>query len=666
MTPFHSILFDAVVEHRRLEPRAHSFRYRVRYFAFDLDELPELDRRLPLFSYNRWNLFSIHDEDYLDSSHASIREKLERHLHRAGFTGTLGHIVLVTSPRFLFKVFNPVSFYFLFDSRGDAAGLVAEVNNTFGERHLYVLTDPEVDSFGAFRRYVADKVFHVSPFNDMEGRYEFLVQDIRKELRIQIRLWRKRRVVFEASLEGQPLPLTTGTLLREGIRHPTIAHQTMPRILWQASRLYQKRKLPVYSKPVARHPWTLIKNPPSVMDRRFQKWFLEMLTLVRQGSLKVSLPDGSTRYFGLQGSHPDVSLQIVDPKFFRRVFLGGDVGLGEAFMEGAWDTSDLTAFITLLIVNRELLEGRQSMASRLLSFTDRWRHLARANTLRGSRRNIRRHYDLSNDLFAAFLDPSMTYSCAVFERDDEDLETAQLRKLRRIIRKARIGPGDHVLEIGCGWGSFAIVAARETGCRVTGITVPAAQRHLATERVRQERLEDQITILLTDYRRVAGRFDRIISIEMLEAVGHEHYPEFFSCCERLLAPNGLIVLQTIALPDHRYETYRKGCDWIQKYIFPGGLLPSLSALCTAMAASSRFYVESLENIGIHYARTLRAWRERFLDRWDTIRTLGFDENFRRMWLYYLSFCEAAFATRTLNDLQIVLSRPGNPTLNRPG
>ena len=256
-----------------------------------------------------------------------------------------------------------------------------------------------------------------------------------------------------------------------------------------------------------------------------------------------------------------------------------------------------------------------------------------------------------------------TYSCGIFRSETENLEQAQRNKLWAMITKARIGAEDHVLEIGCGWGGFALEAVRETGCRVTGITLSKEQHAFACRRVAEAGLQDRITLLLRDYRHVEGRFDRIVSIEMLEAVGHKYFGDFFRCCDRLLKPKGLAVLQTITIPDHRYDRYRKGCDWIQKHIFPGGHLPSLGALCRAMAENSRFFVEHLENIGIHYARTLREWRLRFERNVDKVAELGFDRTFQRKWLYYLSFCEAAFGTRSLGNLQLVLTRPNNRSLD---
>lgn len=663
MNEIRSKLFTVQLEHERLQPVEHRFHYPVRIYAFDLAELSMLDRRLPLFSHNRFNLVSLHDRDYLDAGPGSIRDKLLPHLRKQGVSGAIDRVVLITSARYLNRVFNPVSFYYVYRDAGDLAAIVAEVNNTFGERHLYVLTEPDPNPGRAFRRYQADKAFHVSPFHDMSGRYEFYFSDLERELAIEIQLWKSDQMAFRARIQGAPQALTAWNLARQTLRRPLLPHLTMPRILWQAAKLYGSKRLRVFSKPVAQSPWTLRKNPPTLRDKIFEPRVLEVLSKVAIGRLQVTLPDGTVRRFGEAGGEPTADLLIRDPSFFSRVALGGDVGFGESFMEDGWDSSDPTALLRLLIDNREALADGSSPAARLLARINRLRHLARPNSVPGSRRNIRRHYDLSNDFFAAFLDSTMTYSCALFQAGENDLEQAQRRKLRAIADKARLRATDHVLEIGCGWGGFAILAARETGCRVTGITVSQAQCELARTRVGAAGLEDRVEIVLRDYRQMRGRFDKIISIEMLEAVGDAHYPDFFRCCERLLTPRGLVVLQTITIPDHRYDAYRKDCDWIQKYIFPGGLLPSVTALSRAMAETSRFHLESLENIGVHYALTLRQWRLRLLDQWDQIGASGFDREFRRMWLYYLCYCEAAFATRTLNNVQMVLSRPNNFALD---
>lgn len=379
------------------------------------------------------------------------------------------------------------------------------------------------------------------------------------------------------------------------------------------------------------------------------------------GRLVVELPGGTSHAFGPAGSPRRTRIRIESPAFFRRLLLGGDVGLGESYMEGEWEADDLTTFLTLATENEDELAVVNPLTKALNAGNDLL-HLFRRNTRRGSRRNIAAHYDLSNEFFALFLDETLTYSSAVFESGDQPLADAQRRKYRSLAKKAQLGPGDHVLEVGCGWGGFALLAAREYGCRVTGITVSERQHALARARVAEASLDGRVEIRLQDYRDVTGKFDKIVSIEMFEALGREHWPVFFSKLEEVLAPHGLVALQLITVPDHRFEEYARHCDWIQKHIFPGSLLGSLHHVTGAMSRVSRLGVHHLEDIGPHYALTLARWRQAFLSRLERVRELGFDDRFIRMWHFYLAACEAYFATRRLGDLQLVLTRPGNSSL----
>lgn len=368
------------------------------------------------------------------------------------------------------------------------------------------------------------------------------------------------------------------------------------------------------------------------------------------GTLVVRLPDGSTRRFG---SGQEVVMHIRSAHFFRRLATRAKLALGESYTAGEWDADDLVAFFELLLRNAEAARERHPHVRRILEARPRANR--RTGFLR-ARRNIEYHYDLGNELFALFLDETMTYSCALFEDEDEPLPAAQLRKLRRVCEKLRLGPEDHVLEIGCGWGSFATVAAGDFGARVTGITISPSQAELARARIAEAGLSDRVRILEQDYRAVEGRFTRIASIEMLEAIGERQFESFFAACDRLLEPGGLACVQTILVPDDRWARYRKTPDWIERYVFPGCLIPSLGALTKAMA-SSRLRVAHLEEIGANYAETLRRWRSRFHERLDDVRGLGYDERFGRTWDFYLAFCEAAFRMRSLLDAQIVLERP---------
>jgi len=368
------------------------------------------------------------------------------------------------------------------------------------------------------------------------------------------------------------------------------------------------------------------------------------------GALEVRLPDGSLRRFGAGEA---ASMQIRSERFFHRVATRGSIGLGESYAAGEWDAEDLPAFMSLLFRNARAARERYPRLARLLNARPR------PNTRQGllrARRHIGYHYDLGNDLFRLMLDETMTYSCALFEQADEPLETAQLRKLRRVCDKLELGPDDHVLEIGCGWGSFALVAAGEYGARVTGLTLSSEQAELARARVAGAGLSDRVTILEEDYREHRGSYTKLASIEMLEAIGERQFPIFFSACDRFLERSGMACVQTILVPDDRYERYRRSADWIERYVFPGCLIPSLGALTSATAASSDLAIHSLEEIGAHYATTLGRWRSRFWGAIDDVRALGYDERFVRTWDFYLAACEAAFETRWLRNAQLVLTR----------
>jgi cyclopropane-fatty-acyl-phospholipid synthase len=399
--------------------------------------------------------------------------------------------------------------------------------------------------------------------------------------------------------------------------------------------------------PVHRHGRVLARLTAPVIERALTRW--------RVGRLTVHLPDGSTREAGPPDADPHVTMWIHDLRVIQHFVLWGDIGVGESYVQGGWHTDDLPRFVELAFRNDDALACDTPLTV-LCNLPATMRHALRRNTRSGSRRNIRAHYDLSNELFALFLDETMTYSSAVFDDASEALSAAQERKFARFGAALALGPRDHVLDIGCGWGGFALFAARRYGCRVTGVTISAEQCAFARERVRTSGLADKIDIRLCDYRDIGGCFTKIVSIEMLEAVGREHWPTFFETCHGLLADGGLLGLQVISMPDHRFDAYVRRCDWIRKHIFPGGVLPSLGELCRAMAQRTPFSVRRLEDIGPHYVQTLVRWRAAFLDRLTDIRALGFDDRFIRTWDYYLASCEGAFRARAIGNLQLVLGR----------
>ena len=411
-------------------------------------------------------------------------------------------------------------------------------------------------------------------------------------------------------------------------------------------------------KKISKPPQNIARNQtPTIFDRSCMNLVINLFNKIETGGLTFYLPDGSARYFGDKNSSFQAQMTINDYRFFKDAVLGGDVGLGEAYMKGFWDTDDIPALFSVLIKNRQALANGNMTTAWLVRQKDRLMHALRANTLIGSRRNIGEHYDLSNDFFQTFLDPTMLYSCGLYRGEGDTCEDAQRRKLQSIIDKARIESTDHVLEIGCGWGGFAMEAVKQTGCRVTGITVSEEQYQLAQERVLKAGLQDKITILFKDYRHVAGLFDKIVSIEMLEAVGHKYLGTFFTACDKLLKPAGRLVIQVITIPDQSYENYRRNTDWIQKYIFPGGHLPSVTALSQVVTRNTSLLMEQLEDIGTNYARTLKDWRESFTRNLSKINSLGFDEIFQRKWIYYLAMCEAGFRERAIGDIQVVFRKP---------
>lgn len=655
-----SRIYRAEVLHHRIGKPEHRFRYHLPTYAFDVDELETVSKTCPWMGYNRWRPLAVLSRDYLDGSDDSLRAKLQRLLKQSGEVPPLDRIVLVTGARFMGYVFNPVSFWFCY-SHQTLVCLVAEVNNTFGERHTYILRDslPCSSQFAAC--YRTEKAFYVSPFNAVEGDYEFRVAHPGDQLDIRLRVFRDHHQVFNTWMRAShSQTLTFLNLLRQT---PWSTWLTLPRIHWEAAVLYFKKKLPIEYKPRPSSPWTIRAEPPSALHRLVINRVHEFLARSQMGELHWDLPNGQVLVFGQARPGVCARVRVLNWDFYLRLAWDGDVALGDGLLAGEWESADQTAVIRFFIDNRELLDDRKLWVTRWLGRAWGWlRQRQRANTLKGSKANIQAHYDLGNDLYRHFLDPSMSYSCAFYADANCDLAAAQGHKVGMLLDKAHLNAECHLLEIGCGWGSLAIEAARRFGCRVTGVTLSQQQWEWSRAKVAEAGLQDRIEILLCDYRKLEGRYDRVISCEMLEAVGHENYPDFFACLERLLSPQGLVVLQAITVPDFSYDEYRRSQDWIQKEIFPGALCPSLSALLEAARKRSQLVVEHLENIGPHYARTLREWRQRFLENWEKLQSFGYDERFRRAWCYYLSYCEAAFASRNLQDIQLVMTRPKNATL----
>jgi len=402
----------------------------------------------------------------------------------------------------------------------------------------------------------------------------------------------------------------------------------------------------------------LEQRKPRLFDQLAKRLLFKLLSGLRRGEL--TLIDGSVRrIFGAKSDRFPLgaTITIHHPRFYSSVVFGGSIGASDAFMAGQWSTDDLTTVVRITILNREVFEGMEKGLARLTAPLHMFIHLLRGNTKKGSRLNIAAHYDLGNDFYKLFLDETLTYSCGIFEREESTLKEAALAKYARICQKLDLSSEDHVVEIGSGWGGFAIYAAQNYGCRITTTTISAAQHDLAKALIVKAGVAHKVELLLEDYRDLRGKYDKLVSIEMIEAVGHQYFNTFFRSCSKLLKENGMMLLQAITMTDQVFERHKRNVDFIKRYIFPGSCIPSIAAMSRSIARVSDLKLFHLEDITPHYARTLRRWRERFFANIDKVRDLGLPETFIRMWEYYLCYCEAGFTERYLGDVQMLLTKP---------
>jgi cyclopropane-fatty-acyl-phospholipid synthase len=402
---------------------------------------------------------------------------------------------------------------------------------------------------------------------------------------------------------------------------------------------------------------TSSRRPTSAGERLARRLLFRALSRLEHGQVLFTDGDAVHAFGRITETLPlRATVRVHDPACYPTMLLGGNVGAGRAYIEGLWSADDLVSLVRIFAANQATLARVDGGLSWLTKPLDLVYHAARRNSRRGARRNIAAHYDLGNEFFAEFLDETLMYSSAWFERDDDDLADASRAKLRRLCEKLALTPADHVLEIGTGWGGFAEYAARHHGCRVTTTTISGAQYRHARERIRAAGLADRVTVLNRDYRDLTGTYDKLVSIEMIEAVGADHFDTYFGACSRLLAPHGLMALQAIVIPDQLYDRSRRTVDFIKRFVFPGGCLPSVGAIATSIGRTSDLSIVQLEDLTPDYALTLRHWRERFLAARDRVKALGFDDAFMRLWEYYLAYCEGGFRERVIGDVQILLAR----------
>jgi len=394
------------------------------------------------------------------------------------------------------------------------------------------------------------------------------------------------------------------------------------------------------------------------LDQTARKAILSLLSKLKHG--RITLTEDNQRYpFGEESFAASLKadISVYHSRFYSRILFGGSIGAAEAYMEGLWSADDLTMVMRILALNQKAFEDMEKGLARLTAPLYKLYHSARKNTVQGSRKNILAHYDLGNDFYALFLDQTMTYSCGIFEHEQSTLEDASVAKYDRLCQKLHLKPGQRVVEIGTGWGGFAVHAAQNYGVHVTTTTISEEQHRYAAKRFRKAGLEDQISLLKKDYRDLKGKFDRLVSIEMIEAVGHHFYAPFFQTCSRLLKENGLMALQAITIGDQIFDRHKRSVDFIKRYIFPGSCIPSVTAITNAIAKATDLQLIHLEDITPHYARTLREWRQRFFANVDKARKMGYPETFIRMWEYYLCYCEGGFAERYIGDVQMLFAKP---------
>lgn len=397
---------------------------------------------------------------------------------------------------------------------------------------------------------------------------------------------------------------------------------------------------------------------PSGLDRLARRAVMSLLARLETGQVVISDNGESVSFGRPTDAFPQpVHLRVLHPRFYSDVVFGGSTGAGEAYIHGYWSCQELTGLLQILIANQRVLDSMDSGLARLGWPLQKLYHWSNRNTRRGSRSNISAHYDLGNDFYSLWLDSTMMYSCGYFAAPDTTLEDASVAKLERICRKLDLGPQDRVIEIGTGWGGFAIHAARRYGCHVTTTTISRQQYEYARNAIREQGLEDRITLLLQDYRDLEGEYDKLVSIEMIEAVGHEYHRSYFRKCCELLKPNGQMLLQAITIADQRYDQYKDDVDFIRRYVFPGGCLTSVTDMTRTMTQHTDMRVIHVEDIGPHYATTLKHWQERFMARLDEVRRLGYSDAFIRLWHFYLCYCEAAFIERATGDVQMLIMRP---------
>jgi cyclopropane-fatty-acyl-phospholipid synthase len=649
-------IYRTTVTHDRHTPVRHSFEYRGYSWYVDLDDLPKLPWWLRPFA-------RFDARDHLAGQPGeSLRDRVDAYLSEHGVAMPDGRITALLQARVLGYVFNPISIFWCHDSDGDLRQVIVEVHNTYGQRHAYLLPP-------ASAPVLVDKKLHVSPFNPVSGHYQVRAPRPDHQVDVVVSLHGQDQPAFVATLRGTRRPATIGHVAQMQILAPLAPLMVALRIRIQGIALWLRGMPVVPHKPVLAHSpyptidperWPAIAKVPTGPASAASAVVANQLLRRIAGRLPLRLayPDGTVIGAG-DASSPTLKIHQPD-RLARRVGRDGLIGFGEAYMAGEWESDALTEALTTLATEMDNLVPRGLQWLRPV--VTRSQPQSSQRSRRQARQDVEAHYDLSNDLFGEFLDETMSYSSALFPglpASWPDLADAQRQKIDRLLDAAHVGPGTELLEIGTGWGELCIRAAAR-GANVRSVTLSERQQRLARQRVAAAGLTDRVQIDLRDFRDVGGNYDAVISVEMIEAIGFHAWTDYFRTLEQLLTPNGRLAIQAITMPHNRMLATRKTHTWIQKYIFPGGLIPSAKAVMDITERETSLRAVDVLSLREHYAETLRLWRERFMQRRKTLSHIGFDDVFARMWQLYLAHAEAGFRSGYLDVYQWTFAKEATP------
>lgn len=642
-----SHLFQGYIYHKRFSPKTHEFSHKYSLFQINLNK--NKLRGNILFSFNSFNVFSIYENEFLYPGNETLWIKAN-HLLRQNNYKEAHKIILLTNPKFFSATFNPISFFLCYDQESEYPEvIIAEVHNTFKEKHLYFLSNPKDCETNL--SFTHQKEFHVSPFFNKQGNYKFKFKINSDDFFCKIDYWVEDKLMLTASFNGIKQGLSKMSLLKIALVSGYHIASPMLRILYQAFNLHFLKKIPIQAKPNLSHKNSFNYKKANFFQKLNMFFVFNWLKKLDNGKLKLVLPDGTRKTFGKTGQD-NVNIEILNYEFFTDIAWQADLGFAKAYLKNFCQVNNLKSLFKIFVKNSKNIHQQSSFYSFLGHIIAYLSHLRNKNNLKNSKNNIQAHYDLGNDFFSLFLDSSKLYSSGYFPLKASSLSEAQQIKTKKLIDLLDIKANDaHILEIGSGWGYIACELAKKYGCKVTTITLSQEQKKYVEEKVVSENLQDLVTVKIKDYRLLKQKYDGIISVEMIEAVGKEYINDYFKICSNCLKENAKFVLQAITIESSYYSNYSKNKDFIQEFIFPGGHLFTKEILNSVSAKYKLKEIHS-ESIGKHYAKTLNCWESNFLNKLPEIKALGFDERFIKTWLYYFNYCEIGFQDGYIDTYQI--------------